>query len=230
MCDGNGVMTPGEDDTNILDNGTCNTYTCINGTLQSTSNKTAGMSCIMKGGTNGYCQQNPDPDNPGIFVCVECNVLTQMPCTGVPTAPICWSGKCVPNTCANASNCGGSCLACGVGKTCSVGGVGGDCFSLNCSGTPKTCQTPTCNDGFKNGRETDVDCGGTMCPLCPTGYMCLLPTDCQSGVCGPSSQPGQQATCQAPTCTDGVMNGGETGVDCGGFDGDAGCPPCADGG
>jgi hypothetical protein len=28
-------------------------------------------------------------------------------------------------------------------------------------------------------------------------------------------------TCQAPTCSDGFENGGETGIDCGGP-----CPPC----
>jgi hypothetical protein len=36
--------------------------------------------------------------------------------------------------------------------------------------------------------------------------------------------------CQAPTCTDGVKNGTETGIDCGGtgdVDGGTPCPACA---
>jgi len=47
---------------------------------------------------------------------------------------------------------------------------------------------PTCTDGYQNGDETGVDCGGSCPDICP-------PT---------------------PTCTDGIQNGDETGIDCGG--------------
>lgn len=50
---------------------------------------------------------------------------------------------------------------------------------------------PTCTDGIKNGGETGIDCGGSICIPCPT-------------------------------CTDGVKNGSETDIDCGGPD----CIPC----
>lgn len=30
-----------------------------------------------------------------------------------------------------------------------------------------SCTSPTCNDGFLNGDETGVDCGGSSCPPCP---------------------------------------------------------------
>jgi hypothetical protein len=55
----------------------------------------------------------------------------------------------------------------------------------------------------------------------------LQPTDCESGVCR-STMMGSPDRCASPTCTDGVQNGGETGVDCGGSDDDGGtqCPPC----
>ena len=77
---------------------------------------------------------------------------------------------------------------------------------------------PTCDDREKNGAETDVDCGGGTCPTCTAGKTCLLPSDCQSGVC-------TGGICQAPSCTDSPKNGTETDVDCGG----SSCPKCADG-
>jgi hypothetical protein len=229
VCDAMGVMTSVDDNTNVLVNGTCNTYTCINGTLQPTGAQKTGTTCTMKDGTMGYCAQNPDPDNNGIFTCVPCNTITQMPCNTVPTAPFCVDGYCVSTGCKNPDvACGGTnCVPCADGKTCSTNA---DCFSGYCPAASLVCQPPSCSDNTKNETETDIDCGGGKCPSCPTGRTCLLPTDCKSGVCGPPSPPGQQATCQAPTCTDGVKNGGETGIDCGSSDGGAGCPPCGDGG
>jgi hypothetical protein len=53
---------------------------------------------------------------------------------------------------------------------------------------------PSCSDGVKNGDETDIDCGGTLCLPCPG-------------------------------CSDGIKNGDETGIDCGGPD----CPACQPG-
>ena len=57
-------------------------------------------------------------------------------------------------------------------------------------------ETPDCNDGIRNGDETDIDCGGS-CPPCDGGV--------------------------TETCFDGIQNQDETGVDCGG----AICPPCS---
>ena len=44
---------------------------------------------------------------------------------------------------------------------------------------------PTCNDGIKNGDETDVDCGGTCLPTkqCGEGSRCINPWDCITTVC-----------------------------------------------
>jgi hypothetical protein len=86
----------------------------------------------------------------------------------------------------------------------------------------------SCNTGSLNGMETDVNCGGPMCGPCPDGDKCLLPRDCQSGVCAGGK-------CQAPTDTDGVKNDSETDTDCGGAllaSGSKnpmsdGAPPCA---
>lgn len=84
-------------------------------------------------------------------------------------------------------------------------------------GQPVACPTD-CADGFMNGDETDVDCGGPTCSVCSDGATCNLGSDCGSGVCTGN-------ICQSPTCTDGVQNQDETDVDCGGLS----CAGCLDG-
>ena len=44
------------------------------------------------------------------------------------------------------------------------------------------CKLPTCGDGFKNGNETDVDCGGA-CPKCGLNLGCGGGADCGTGFC-----------------------------------------------
>ncbi|MBK9258202.1 MAG: hypothetical protein IPM54_00005, partial [Polyangiaceae bacterium] len=74
-----------------------------------------------------------------------------------------------------------------------------------------------CNDGTKNGTETDVDCGGA-CSQCSDGKSCIGNSDCQSGACSSGS-------CTNMTnCNDGTKNGTETDVDCGGS-----CSQCSAG-
>jgi hypothetical protein len=34
----------------------------------------------------------------------------------------------------------------------------------------------SCNDGTKNGSETAIDCGGSMCAKCGTGRACSART------------------------------------------------------
>jgi hypothetical protein len=65
----------------------------------------------------------------------------------------------------------------------------------------------------KNGKETDVDCGGGACTKCAPGKTCSLASDCTSSVC-------KAGLCQAATCNDGAKNGAESDVDCG-----AACAP-----
>jgi hypothetical protein len=53
-------------------------------------------------------------------------------------------------------------------------------------------QTPSsCNDGLRDGEETDVDCGGSRCLPCAAGRGCSVDADClngacRSGACGPA--------------------------------------------
>ncbi len=75
---------------------------------------------------------------------------------------------------------------------------------------------PTCNDGFQNGDETGVDCGGADCEPCTSCNDGLQNGD-ETGVdCGGTD-------CEpCASCNDGLQNGDETGIDCGGPE----CEPC----
>ncbi|MDD5086693.1 MAG: plastocyanin/azurin family copper-binding protein [Candidatus Nanoarchaeia archaeon] len=46
----------------------------------------------------------------------------------------------------------------------------------------ETDQEPSCDDGIKNGDETDVDCGGS-CDTCELGKSCEEDSDCGLGIC-----------------------------------------------
>jgi hypothetical protein len=87
------------------------------------------------------------------------------------------------------------------------------------SETGSTGGGPTCDDGEKNGDETDTDCGGATCSPCADGLACLMDSDCEVMSC-------VQNTCGLPPpgCMDGQQNGDETDVDCGG----PSCDTCAD--
>jgi len=124
------------------------------------------------------------------------------------------------------SDCGGRTgNPCGDGAACTTGT---DCQSGFCTASVCAAPPPTCTDGAKDGQETDVDCGGTVCAPCDPGKACVRPVDCTSDVCTAS-------VCQSPSPTDGVKNDSETDVDCGGAsqaDGTAnpasdGAPACA---
>ena len=133
-------------------------------------------------------------------------------------------GACV-STCSSPNNDGyGVGLAC-VGPAASPGGG------------------PSCSDGKKNQDETGVDCGGVCAACsansCPSGngfycgkaalsqnpqylYVCQdgdysFSSTCNGQGCQVSA-PGVDDACatKAATCSDGLQNQGETGVDCGG--------------
>jgi hypothetical protein len=67
----------------------------------------------------------------------------------------------------------GACVECNDNAQCSSG----VCAFGN------VCATPECTDTIVNGDETDVDCGGTTCPGCADGLMCIVGGDCASGNC-----------------------------------------------
>ncbi len=80
---------------------------------------------------------------------------------------------------------GSSC--CGIWRVterCSDQGL--TCASASCV-SPET----LCDNNQADHQETDVDCGGTICPACPNGSYCGEGRDCESGFCSP------QYTCDA---------------------------------
>lgn len=88
-----------------------------------------------------------------------------------------------------------------------------------------TC-TSTCTDGVQSGDETGVDCGGS-CGLCAcsvtdgTAVSSFYPCDCSGVTCNSNTRCDTAAQTCTSTCSDGIQNGDETAVDCGGS-----CGPC----
>lgn len=207
-CDGNGACVGCVNANQCKDPGTCEFATCENG--QCKSNNTPA------GDEDGNDCDNGDICD-GAGNCVEC--LDDSACTGTRI--------CINNQCTTSCNtgvkdgtetdvdCGGLCMAnCAVGKMCKSNG---DCTSNLCTNNVCTA-APSCNDGTKNGSETDIDCGGSCATKCATGKMCMADGDCVSADCT-----NNVCVAAAPTCTDGVKNGTETDIDCGG----SACGPCA---
>lgn len=84
----------------------------------------------------------------------------------------------------------------------------GDAGDASTDGPPAICI-----DGVFDGTETDVDCGGTICPKCVDGKHCVSDGDCAGGSC---QEINGEHVCKTPTCNDGTRNGDETDTDCGG--------------
>ncbi len=198
QCDATGepVSAPKDDDV-YNDGNECTDDVCMDGVLMHVV-QAQGYLCSAAGicDAMGTCSQCIE----GVQGCFSGNQM-------------CMSGVCVGINCNNGEknpgegdiDCGGNCLPCDDGKTCTNGA---QCKSGTC--TAGMCAAPTCMDAMKNGTETGFDCGGGGdCPPCATDEGCKLPTDCQSGVC-------IDVFCAPPSCTDAVQNGDEAGVDCGG--------------
>jgi hypothetical protein len=153
-----------------------------------------------------HCTEDANCASP--FYCKHAALFAWSYCTG---------GQCVTSYCSEtASHCGDgvrdgdeSDIDCG-GQVCTACLVGQHCnSSFDCQAGH------LCSGGICLGPNCST-CGFN-CLLCGDGQPCSSAADCISGVCDSSSH-----ACAAPTCSDQVKNGNETGVDCGGS-----CPPCA---
>ena len=142
----------------------------------------------------------------------------------------CHSGLCINNTCSlpldcknsyqdvneTDIDCGGVCQPCGLHKYCVVNR---DCKSNYCR--QGMCEPePDCSNGYQDGDETDIDCGGS-CSKCEEGRLCLDDDDCASGRCNNTCYALDDSDTTKASCSDGVLNGDETDIDCGGS-----CEPC----
>ncbi len=104
-------------------------------------------------------------------------------------------------------DCGGECDGCPENRKC---GIDGDCATNYCQ--DKLCKVASCEDGYKNGLESDVDCGGQTCNQCEKDMRCIQHADCKTEYCDI-----QQEICvDAPPCADKLLTTGETDIDCGG--------------
>jgi len=117
--------------------------------------------------------------------------------------------------CNGADTCSGGSCAGHAGNPCPGADGDGDC-SETCDEVADAC---TANDPVGFG------CDDGSCLPCGDGQRCISPLGCESGVCsgGSLTMPPPWATCQPASCTDGIQNGGETDVDCGGA---TICPRC----
>lgn len=87
-----------------------------------------------------------------------------------------------------------------------------DCDNVKCDEVTKKCLGPSHEDGIKNLDETGPDCGGPTAPKrCATGEGCNGDDDCDNVRCDTTAK-----KCKAPANDDGLKNGTETDVDCGG--------------
>jgi hypothetical protein len=115
-------------------------------------------------------------------------------------------------------------LPCGANGVCSAKGTCVACVNDGTCGaaTPKCisgyCSALGCQSGgtLPDGTETDVDCGGPDCKPCGAGQICKVASDCTSKVCQDPFMGAPTKQCMIAVCTDGVQNGSETDVDCGG--------------
>jgi hypothetical protein len=115
--------------------------------------------------------------------CTECTTSTEC-----PSGKYCEAGQCVAYTCKPAQqsctqnlvvqcNDTGSdvipqqqCTLALLTPACIVDGDNAKCVAL-------------CEDGKHDALESDVDCGGPMCPRCSKGQACAANTDCSSNKC-----------------------------------------------
>ena len=164
------------------------------------------------GGTCPGCGTGQSCTTPGDCKNFLCN-QTSHQCVSDP----CFDG--VKDQSETDVDCGGLCTQhCKNGQACNGAG---DCVTgAACAGGK--CQIAHCVNGTLDSGETDVDCGGAECGACAVGKRCSVGSDCASTFCN-----AQTHVCVDSQCKDGVKDGTESDVDCGGSD--AACQRCADG-
>ncbi len=210
LCDGSGkCVACGQPSDCAAPATACITNTCVSSAC-GTTNAASGTACSDNVGKvcdgSGKCAaclaatDCPAPTtackitacDPNAHTCGTTNVAKGSACSDSNGVVCDGLGACVAAHCADGLkdsdetdlDCGGSC-----GATCKDEApqqackVAGDCINGVCSGSPLRCQPPTCGDGVKNGKETDIDCGGPDCGLaktCAPGKGCAVASDCAS--------------------------------------------------
>ncbi len=181
--------------------------------------------CLAPCGSNGDCRQQyqcVDLSNPKNQAIRRAEVVDQYAADGGLGYLVCMASTCadgIQDALETDVDCGGPiCNACDNQKTCLSGT---DCMSSTC--VNGLCVEADClsdMDPLKTDTTNGVDCGGPNCAFCAPGQKCDVGSDCASGQCGTTTMSG---VCATGTCTDGIKDGAETDVDCGGIR----CAPCA---
>ncbi len=193
------------DETGVDCGGSC--LVCVRSATCSDGLQNGGETGVDCGGPcTKSCEDIPAHCKDSVKNDTETDVDCGGSCPGCPTAKSCRVGDdcanrvCIADHCAEATcidaikngaesdvDCGGTtCGGCADTKACATGA---DCMSGLClaalPSSPKLCApTPrSCTTGVKDGRETDVDCGGSDCPKCAIDKACLTNNDCGLGGC-----------------------------------------------
>lgn len=211
QCDGAGSSGPVQDDNDVpVDGKACTSDKCSGG---APSNPPVGP--------GGPCDQNGGTLCDGKGACVQC--LTAATCPGL-------DGECQSRTC-NGGVCG---VAYQPKGTPLKGQVPGDCASVKCDGAGSSgsvqddsdvpidgneCTQDLCSNGAPSNPPSAVEAAcsqnnGHVCDGKGACVECASNADCASQVCA-------KGVCAAATCNDGLQNGEETAIDCGGS-----CAPC----
>ncbi len=111
-------------------------------------------------------------------------------------------------------------LCVGIGNFCTGEATCAFCSNARQDAPPSTSGDAGADAGSSQedifGNETDIDCGGTGCAPCKTDAICNQNSDCESCICARLSRTAENATCQPPRCNNGVQDGCESDIDCGG--------------
>jgi hypothetical protein len=147
----------------------------------------------------------------------------------------CTTGACAEGICCNTS-CTGECRSCMSSKTGLTTGICGNVLDNTdpdneCpNALPQTCLTTgVCKAGACEFHPSSVQCGTSSCSgntLMPTDYCSGSGTCVDAGQtsCATPYVCGDPYTCQS--CSDGIKNGNEVGIDCGGG---GSCNKCGNG-
>jgi hypothetical protein len=199
---------------------------CQNGSCQGTippdcddDNPCTGDSCDAELGCQHISLDVPCDDGDACTLgdwCVEGKCEAGQDSLDCDDANLCTDDSCVADTgCHHLPNA----LDCDDGSACTVGDACQAGICVSGGGTPDCddnvlCTTDSC--------AADLGCIHTLVQPCCGNSIVEPPEECDDGNYDNSDD--CTAVCQMPTCDDGLANGNETDLDCGGP-----CGPCEDG-
>lgn len=137
----------------------------------STSSRSPGFSTTTTTTTTG----NSGPSGPG---------GNSGPGGGVSSSSAAGGGTCADGALSGNEtdlDCGGDCPPCPDGSAC--GSLDVNCKSKACFSGLCVQVAATCMNGLQDLLETDIDCGGAVCPGCALGEQCESDDDCASNHC-----------------------------------------------